>query len=258
MRTASLLGFVFALGLVAAALATRSSSAPAAATLSASVGPGFSISLTQNGQSVTQLPPGDYTVDVSDTATVHDFHLSGPGVDQATSVPGTGSATWSVTLTTGSYHFQCDAHPTMLHGDFTVAAMGGTTSTTAPTTTAPTTTAPPPTTSPATTQAQATTATSTHVVQTTSTAALTARLGKVSSGRRRVAVAISVTRPARATADLLTVHGRRLAHVTARIRHKLTLVLRPAHPLAHGDFLLRVRVTAPGSTVTATRTVRVA
>jgi plastocyanin len=253
MRSASLLGFVFALGMVAAALATRSSSAPAATTLAASVGPGFSISLTQNGQAVTSLQPGDYTIDVSDTATVHNFHLSGPGVDQATSVPGTGSTTWDVTLTTGSYHFQCDAHPTMLHGDFTVPAAGGTTSTGA-TTTAP----PPPTTSPATTEAQATTTTSTHVVQTTSTAALTARLGKVTSGRHRIAVAISVTRTARATADLLTVQGRRLAHVTARIRHKLTLVLRPVRPLRHGAYLLRVRVTAGGSTVTATRTVRVA
>ena len=129
MRSASLLGFVFALGMVAAAFATRSSSPPAAATLSASVGPGFSISLTQNGLAVTQLPPGDYAIDVSDTATVHNFHLNGPGVDQATSVPGTGSATWDVTLTTGSYHFQCDAHPTILHGDFSVTAAGGTTST---------------------------------------------------------------------------------------------------------------------------------
>jgi methionine-rich copper-binding protein CopC len=100
--------------------------------------------------------------------------------------------------------------------------------------------------------------TSTHVVQTTSTATLTARLGKVTSGRHRIAVAISVTRPARATADLLNVHGRRLAHATARVRHRLTLVLRPAQPLPHGSYLLRIRVTAGGSTVTATRTVRVA
>jgi hypothetical protein len=247
MRSASLLGFVFALGMVAAALATRSSSAPAAATLAATVGPGFTISLTQNGQAVTELQPGEYTIDVSDTATVHNFHLSGPGVDQATSVPGTGSATWDLTLAAGSYHFQCDAHPTMLHGDFTVAAAGGTTSTGA-------TTAPPP----PTTTSPATTTTSTHVVQTTSTAALAARLGKVTSGRHRIVVTISVTRPARVTADLLTVHGRRLAHDTGPIRHRLTLVMRPARPLPLGTYLLRVRITVGGSAVTATRTVRVA
>ena len=160
----SLMLTLFALGLATAAFAARGGSAKATnGTLTASVGPGFSISLTQGGSAVTTLAPGTYTVNVSDQSTLHDFHLSGPGVDQATEVATTSTATWTVTLSAGSYHFQCDAHPTMLHGDFTVGSGGGTTTTqptatttpgttTAGTSTAGTTTAPP-----ATTTAQATT-----------------------------------------------------------------------------------------------------
>ena len=139
MRWWALVG-LFALGLAAAAFAARGGSARATdGTLSAAVGPGFSISLTMGGSAVSTLAPGTYTVNVSDMSTLHNFHLSGPGVDQATDVATTSSATWTVTLSAGSYHFQCDAHPTMLHGDFTVGSGGGTT--TAPmTTTAPATT----------------------------------------------------------------------------------------------------------------------
>ena len=133
MRWWALVG-LFALGLTAAAFAARGGSARATdGTLSAAVGPGFSISLTMGGSAVSTLAPGTYTVNVSDMSTLHNFHLSGPGVDQATDVATTSSATWTVTLSAGSYHFQCDAHPTMLHGDFTVGSGGGTT--TAPMTT---------------------------------------------------------------------------------------------------------------------------
>ena len=77
MRSALVLAVLFALGLVTAAVAARPHAAPAAdGTLAASVGPGFSISLTQNGSPVTSLAPGTYDINVSDTATVHNFHLS--------------------------------------------------------------------------------------------------------------------------------------------------------------------------------------
>ena len=132
MRWSLFLGF-FALGVVAAVFAARGGSARSTdGTLSAAVGPGFSISLTQGGSAVTTLAPGTYTVNVSDMSTLHNFHLSGPGVNQSTDVDTTSSPTWTVTLSAGSYHYQCDAHPTMLHGDFTVGSSGGTT--TAPTT----------------------------------------------------------------------------------------------------------------------------
>src|SRR5690242_4235446 len=85
------------------------------------VGPGFSIGLTgSDGKAVTQLAPGTYTILVHDQADIHNFHLSGPGVNQATDVEGTGDTTWTVTLQDGTYTFVCDAHPTTMKGSFTV------------------------------------------------------------------------------------------------------------------------------------------
>jgi plastocyanin len=91
--------------------------------LDGSVGPGFTISLQQGGAAVRHLDPGTYTVKVSDLSDEHNFHLSGPGVDQATEVETTGTTTWTVTLTDGTYRYQCDAHPTQMHGSFTVGTV---------------------------------------------------------------------------------------------------------------------------------------
>ena len=88
--------------------------------LTGTVGPGFTISLTENGQLVKQLDPGDYTINVSDLSDLHNFHLTGPGVDQATDVQGTGNVTWNVTFVDGTYSYQCDAHTSVMHGTFRV------------------------------------------------------------------------------------------------------------------------------------------
>jgi plastocyanin len=90
-------------------------------TLQASVGPGFEISLEDsNGQDVTSLAAGTYTITVDDQSDAHDFHLTGEGVDKTTDVGGTGMETWTVTLKAGSYHFQCDPHFSSMNGDFDV------------------------------------------------------------------------------------------------------------------------------------------
>jgi plastocyanin len=49
-------------------------------------------------------------------ASIHDFHLTGPGVDKKTSVAGTGTAKWTVKLKKGTYRFVCDPHHTIMHG----------------------------------------------------------------------------------------------------------------------------------------------
>jgi len=87
--------------------------------LQGSVGPGFEISLsTQDGQAVTTLAPGKYTLDVDDMASIHNFHLTGPGdVDVSTDVSGEGSETFEVVLEPGSYSFVCDVHPS-INGSF--------------------------------------------------------------------------------------------------------------------------------------------
>ena len=100
--------------------ATGSSQAPNV-TLSGTVGPEFTISLRNpDGSSVRHLDPGSYDIAISDESIEHNFHLSGPGVDSFTAVETTGTATWTVTFTDGTYNFRCDPHATLMRGSFTV------------------------------------------------------------------------------------------------------------------------------------------
>jgi plastocyanin len=98
--------------------------AATATALTGSVGPGFTISLKDSsGAAVSHLDPGDYTITVNNlnTTAEHDFHLFGPGVDQATPFQ-QGTWVWNVTFTDGVYTFHCDAHPTIMKGTFRVGA----------------------------------------------------------------------------------------------------------------------------------------
>jgi hypothetical protein len=77
------------------------------------------------------IPPGTYTIRVNDDAQEHNFHITGPGVDQSTDVGGYGSPTWTVTFQPGqTYRFLCDAHPDFMFGVFTTSgtSTGGTSS----------------------------------------------------------------------------------------------------------------------------------
>jgi plastocyanin len=119
---------------------------PAATALTGAVGPGFTITLTKAGAPVTSLRPGTYRITVTDRASVHDFHLVGPGVDKViTSVAYTGRKSVTVVLKKGTYTYQCDPHASRgMKGTFKVSATApattATTTTTAPTITAPMTT----------------------------------------------------------------------------------------------------------------------
>jgi plastocyanin len=85
------------------------------------VGPGYVITLTNaSGARVTSVEPGTYDIEVEDLSEEHDFHLTGAGVDEATSVGGTGKQLWTVTLTSGRYSYVCDPHSTLMRGSFTV------------------------------------------------------------------------------------------------------------------------------------------
>jgi plastocyanin len=117
-------------GLAAAVSVARPASTDG--TLQASVGPGYSISLTQNGVKVTHLDPGTYTINVNDQADIHNFDLFGPGVKESTGVDTTGTTTWTVTFTDGTYNYVCDAHPASIKGSFTVGTVQTTTTTTPP------------------------------------------------------------------------------------------------------------------------------
>jgi plastocyanin len=117
-------------GLAAAVSVARPASADG--TLQATVGPGYSINLTQNGVKVTHLDPGTYTINVNDQADIHNFDLFGPGVKESTGIDTIGTATWTVTFTDGTYNYNCDAHPASMKGKFTVGTVQTTTTTTPP------------------------------------------------------------------------------------------------------------------------------
>ena len=74
----------------------------------------FEIALTtQDGAPVDVVAAGTYTLVVSDPAQIHNFHLTGDGVDVATAVAGTGEERFEVTFTPGEYDYTCDPHPSM-------------------------------------------------------------------------------------------------------------------------------------------------
>ena len=83
------------------------------------VGPGFTITLTKGGTKVTKLKAGKYSITVSDLSNAHNFRLTGPGVNKATSVGGKGKTTWTVKLQKGTtYSFVCDPHASFMKGSF--------------------------------------------------------------------------------------------------------------------------------------------
>jgi plastocyanin len=79
------------------------------------------ITLThENGAVVNDIPAGTYTIEVRDRSSMHNFHLTGPGVDQETSIGAITTVNWTVTFQDNQrYRFVCDAHPTTMRGSFT-------------------------------------------------------------------------------------------------------------------------------------------
>jgi len=106
-----------ALAAIAAALAVPGL-APAATrnnTLIATDGPGFTITMNKK-----IVKAGTYTIVIHDKSNIHNFHLTGPGVNKLTSVPKLGTTTWKVTLKKGTYTFVCDPHATIMKGTLKV------------------------------------------------------------------------------------------------------------------------------------------
>jgi hypothetical protein len=73
-----------------------------------------------DGTPVTILAPGEYELEVTDSTSSHNFHLTGPGgIDESTTISGQETVTWPLALAEGDYHYVCDAHAFM-SGHFTV------------------------------------------------------------------------------------------------------------------------------------------
>jgi hypothetical protein len=74
-------------------------------TLNGTDGPGFTITLKKAGVKVTKLKAGTYLFKIADKSSIHNFHLTGPGVDKKTAVGFQGNVTWKLTLKKGTYKF---------------------------------------------------------------------------------------------------------------------------------------------------------
>jgi plastocyanin len=107
---------------LAFAFAAAAPAAPAPKTVQGTVGPGFTINLTLGGKKVATLKKGvRYRFAISDRSSIHDFHLTGPGLNRVlTSVDFTGTKNFVLTLKKGTYRFVCDPHSGVMHGSFRV------------------------------------------------------------------------------------------------------------------------------------------
>jgi plastocyanin len=109
-------GLVAALALAAPIVATSS-----VTKLTGTVGPGFTITLKKGTAKVKTLKAGSYKITVNDKSNIHDFHLSGPGVNKMiTTTPFKGSKTVTVKLKKGTYRYLCDPHASVMKGNFKV------------------------------------------------------------------------------------------------------------------------------------------
>ena len=89
--------------------------------LTGEVGPGYTIEVKNAGKDLKTIKAGTYSIKVQDKGTIHDFRLKGPGLNKATSVAGTGTQTWKITLKPGTYTYQCDPHASQgMKGTFKV------------------------------------------------------------------------------------------------------------------------------------------
>lgn len=93
-----------------------------ARTLVGTVGPGFTIRLTQNGKVVKTLKAGTYRLVVHDKAPVHAFSLDGPKgyAKDFTAVPFVGTKSFTLKLRVGAYKYYCPPHEPTMFGRFVV------------------------------------------------------------------------------------------------------------------------------------------
>ena len=124
MRRSTSILAVAAAGL-AALVPVAAAQAAAPVKLAGTVGPGFTITLTQGGKPVKSLKAGKVTITVADKAAFHNFVLeqqSGGKLDQEiTTVPFTGAKTVTLTLAKGTYVYYCAPHEGSMRGTFTVS-----------------------------------------------------------------------------------------------------------------------------------------
>jgi plastocyanin len=115
MRSRFVLTGLVVAGLAVVALVAALPAVAAVPTFKGTVGPGFTITMAKK-----PTKAGKISLVISDKSSTHNFHLTGPGVNVKTSVSGTGTKTFTITLKKGTYKFVCDPHASIMHGSFTI------------------------------------------------------------------------------------------------------------------------------------------
>lgn len=92
-------------------LTAAASAAGNANRLTGTDGPGFTITMSKK-----TVKAGTYKIVIRDRSSIHNFHLSGPGVNKKTSVAAVRTTTWTVKLKKGTYRFVCDPHASIMRG----------------------------------------------------------------------------------------------------------------------------------------------
>ena len=91
--------------------------------LTGEVGPGYSIEVKKGNKDLKTIKAGTYKIKVEDKASIHNFHLKGPGLNKKTGVSFMGETTWTIKLKPGTYTYQCDPHASSgMKGHFKVTA----------------------------------------------------------------------------------------------------------------------------------------
>jgi plastocyanin len=107
-----------AVATLASALATSSTAAPTR--LTATIGPGFTISLKNGSFLARTLKRGKYVVTVRDRSSEHNFHLRGPSGRVLSSVGWSGTKTVTLVLKPGRHTYVCDPHADEMRGSLRV------------------------------------------------------------------------------------------------------------------------------------------
>lgn len=82
----------------------------------------FAIEVTdQDDNDVENIAAGTYKLTIHDDSAMHNFHLTGPGVDVSTEIADVTTKTVTVKLQPGEYTYQCDPHASQMHGTITVS-----------------------------------------------------------------------------------------------------------------------------------------
>jgi plastocyanin len=115
IRFALLLAVV---GSLAVALVANVGAAPVR--LTATVGPGYTITLKKGTKVVRMLKRGTYRITVRDRSDEHNFRLRGPSGRLLSSVRWAGTKTVTLRLKPGRYTYVCDPHADQMRGGFRV------------------------------------------------------------------------------------------------------------------------------------------